>query len=107
MTPGQSLDGRHAAAFDMGGRHETRVHRHAIDQHRARTTLAFPAALFRPRQPAVFAQQVEKTCHRMRGHPHALPVQGKSDRHSMLGFHLVIGSFGHRINHQISDQITR
>ena len=46
--------------------HQARVHRHAVDQHRAGAALPFAAAFLGAGQPAVLAQHVEQPRHRMR-----------------------------------------
>ena len=67
MTAAEPFDRRHARAGDLRDRHQARVHRHAVDQHRARAALAFAAAFFRAGQRAVLAQHVEQALHRMDG----------------------------------------
>jgi len=55
MTPAEPFDRRHVRASDLGERHETGIDRDAIDEHRARTALAFAASLFGPCQPTRLA----------------------------------------------------
>src|ERR1051326_2668131 len=63
--PVESFDRRHARPVGVRRRHQTRVDRHAVDEHGARPALPFAAPFLRPRQRAVLAQHVEQTLERM------------------------------------------
>src|SRR2546427_5750462 len=56
----QSLDGRDLFACRIGGEHETRAHRPAIDQHSARTAHADAAALDRTFEREIVAQALQQ-----------------------------------------------
>src|SRR5215218_274030 len=56
----QALDGRDLATLDQSSERETRLHALAVDQHRARATLAETAALLRSRQMKMLAQDIEQ-----------------------------------------------
>ena len=47
-------------------RDQTRAHRLAVDEHRARTALSLAASLLRARESAFVAEHVEQARHRMR-----------------------------------------
>src|SRR6185436_13445538 len=89
MIAAQSFDGRHARALDLRERHQTRVDRQAVDQHRARAALAFAAAFLGAGQVTVFAQHVEKPRHRVRADISAFAVQREA--HAAMIFSGVAG----------------
>ena len=84
MPPAKAFDRRDARAFHLRDRHEARVHRLAVDEHRARAALAFAASFLGAGQPAVLAQHVEQTLHRMRRRRViALPLTVRRMRHAL------------------------
>src|SRR5687768_17062092 len=74
----RSFDRVHGMPLDLRERNETRHDGIAIDEYRARTTLAFATPLFRAGQSAVLAQHVEQPPHGMRVHLHFAPVEYES-----------------------------
>src|SRR5439155_22372009 len=60
-----------------------RVHRLAVDEHRAGAALPFAAAFFRPGQRAVFTQDIQQPFHRMNGQ--SSPTSIHHQRHGHQG----------------------
>jgi hypothetical protein len=56
----EAFDGQHLAAVTLDTQHQTRQHRLAIEQHRARAALAQLAAVFGAAQVQVFTQHLEQ-----------------------------------------------
>jgi hypothetical protein len=75
MTSAQTLDSGDVRFGDLRERHETRVHRRAIDQHGAGATFAFSAAFLGAGQATRLAQHVEETRQRRRVDANAFSVQ--------------------------------
>ncbi len=75
MASAQTLDGRDVRSGDLRERHEARIHRHAIDQHRAGAALAFAAAFLGAGQATRLAQHVEQARQRRRVDANTLSVQ--------------------------------
>jgi hypothetical protein len=65
MLAVKTLDGRDPGTFDVGEWYQTRVHRLTVDEYGARATFAFATSFFGTGQPAVLAQHVQETLHRM------------------------------------------
>ena len=65
MPSAEPLNRRHARAIDLGGGHQTRIDRHAVDQHRARAALSFAAPLFGAGERAVLTQDIQEPLQRM------------------------------------------
>jgi hypothetical protein len=77
---GQPLDRRHGVAVRLRGKHQTRTHGAAIDQHRTRAALPFRTALFRARQMQLIAQDVELGVVRAYVQLFCLAVDGHRER---------------------------
>ena len=60
---GQALDRPDDPALDLADRHEAGVDDLAVEEDRAGAALPFPAALLRPGEPEVLAQDVEQPAH--------------------------------------------
>src|SRR5439155_20067802 len=75
MAPTKPFDRRHTRAVDVRSRHQARVHRRAVHEHRTRAALTFAAAFLRPRQPAVLTKHIEQAFQRVNAEPHTLRVQ--------------------------------
>src|SRR5262249_12310057 len=67
------------AARGMRRRHEARVHRRSIEQHRAGAALAFAATLFSTRQMAVLTQDVQQPFQRMDVNSRARAIDRERD----------------------------
>ncbi len=75
--PGQVLHRLDGRALHLGGRHEARLHQHAVDEHRARAALARPAAFLGAGQVQVVAQEIQQPQVGLRGAPHLAAVDGQ------------------------------
>jgi hypothetical protein len=80
----QSFNGRNLGVFRLRNRHQTRYHCLAVDQHGARATLPFAAALLRARESKVLAQNVEESLHRVRRDVLLLSVDAQTNRAAAL-----------------------
>lgn len=81
MASTQTFDCRDLGALDVRERDQTRVHRHAIDEDRARTALTLATSFLGSGQPAVLAQDIEQTLHRVRIDSHPLTVHRQVHSH--------------------------
>src|SRR5919109_1620850 len=81
MTAAKPLDGHDPRTGGVRCRHETRIHRRPVDEHGARTALAFAAALLRTGETALLPQHIEQTLHRMDVEARALAVDGGLEFH--------------------------
>src|SRR5262249_36412176 len=89
MPAVESLDGYNASAVNLSERHKTRIHRQAIDEHRACATLAFSAPFLGAGELTGFTQHVEQSRHRVCPNVGAFAVQRET--HAAMIFSGVAG----------------
>ena len=82
MPSAEPFDRRHPRAVNLGGGHQARIDRHAVDQHRARAALSLAAPFLGAGKPAVLAQHVEEALQGMNRDANAFAV--KSEAHRQL-----------------------
>ena len=81
MASTQTFDCRDLGALDVRERDQTRIYRHAIDEDRARAALTLTTSFLGSSQPAVLAQDIEQTLHRVRIDSHPLAVHRQVHGH--------------------------
>ena len=82
MPSAEPLDRRHTRAINLGGGHQARIDRHAVDQHRARAALSLAAPFFGAGERAVLSQDIQQPLQGMNRDANAFAV--KSEAHRQL-----------------------
>ena len=78
MSSFEPLDRRHASAIDVRRRDEARIHRHAVDEYRARATLPFAASFFCAGERTILSQHIQQTLEWMHIQRRSLAVEDEA-----------------------------
>src|SRR5262249_25715341 len=79
----EPLDGHHATPLALHGKQDARVHRRAVEQHRAHPTFGFQTILLGPRHAEAMAQYLKQRPMRLEGEVVRLAVDGECEPHTI------------------------